>query len=89
MAERQPSKLNVAGSKPVVRFMSLKSLQDHNREKTAAYGSVMPIYPRPNGIACPKCGKEMVDTDGMIRTSIPPKTQVACVPCKYYDFRVL
>lgn len=62
--------------------MPLQSLDDHNRQRQIE----MPKYPRPNGIACPKCGNELLDRDGNILTSNPPKKAVFCLECGHNDF---
>ena len=67
----------------------LKTLKEFNRERMqrrAAVGAV-----EPNGIACPKCGHEMVDADpGRILTSDPPQMRIACsqTGCAYTDYRL-
>ena len=45
-------------------------------------------YPQPNGIACPKCGAELMDTDGMILTSYPAQRNVKCSKCEYVGYRI-
>lgn len=60
----------------------LQSLDDHNRQRQIE----LPKYPRPNGIACPKCGKEMHDRNGNILTSYPPRKAVICLECGHNDF---
>jgi predicted RNA-binding Zn-ribbon protein involved in translation (DUF1610 family) len=64
----------------------LKSLKDWN----ATHGHVLPQERKniPNGIACPECGTELVDTDRSFRTaSCPPKYTVACQKCGYHGWR--
>jgi len=66
--------------------MPLKSLDEWN----AAHGHVEPPSRKniPNGIACPKCGHELMDTDRSVQTcSIPPKYSVACPVCDYHGWR--
>ena len=44
---------------------------------------------RPNGIACPTCGSELVDSDpGRILTSLPPRVRVRC-QCGFVGSRIL
>ena len=44
----------------------------------------------PNGIACPKCGEELLDVNPNVRsTSWPPKTRVACKACSWQGRRVV
>lgn len=56
------------------------SVDDHNRSRMP----MVNIYPRPNGIACPKCGNEMMDKDATILTSLPPRKLVICA-CGHKD----
>ena len=60
----------------------MKTLEEHNKQRQIE----TPKYPRLNGIACPKCGKEMYDRDANILTSIPPKKNVICLECGRNDF---
>jgi DNA-directed RNA polymerase subunit RPC12/RpoP len=60
--------------------MPLQSLADHNLGKLAVH-----TYPRPNGIACPKCQSEMNDVNGMALMSNPPKKAVECPKCGHKD----
>ena len=64
------------------KIMPLQSLDDHNKQRQIE----LPKYPRPNGIACPKCGKEMHDLNANVLTSIPPKKAVSCLECGHNDF---
>jgi len=46
--------------------------------------------PRPNGIACPKCGKELVDVEpNTMLTSWPPQLRIACQHCRYTGYRIV
>jgi len=64
----------------------MKTLDEYNQEAVSNFLE-MNTYPRPNGIACPKCGKEMNDLDCMILTSYPPKRNVGC-ECGHRDYRI-
>ena len=69
----------------------LKSLDEHNSMSSTFHRSMMPQKPIPNGIACPKCGEEMLDTEpNVILTSIPPKKSVGCSSkkCDYTGYRI-
>jgi DNA-directed RNA polymerase subunit RPC12/RpoP len=45
--------------------------------------------PRLNGIACPKCGEEMFDSNPMATlTSMPAKKNVHCSKCDYVGYRI-
>jgi len=63
-------------------FGIMETLEEHNRQRQIE----TPKYPRPNGIACPKCGKEMHDRDENVLTSNPPKKAVICLECGHNDF---
>jgi hypothetical protein len=64
----------------------LKSLEQHNKE-TVDYLYQMNTYPRPNGIACPKCGAELMDTNSEVLCSNPPKHNINCSKCEYRGYR--
>jgi hypothetical protein len=47
--------------------------------------------PVPNGIACPKCGEELLDTQPNVTlASMPPKKNVGCSSekCDYIGYRI-
>jgi C4-type Zn-finger protein len=47
--------------------------------------------PIPNGIACPKCGEELLDTQPNVTlTSMPPQKNVGCSSekCDYTGYRI-
>jgi len=64
----------------------LKSLDEHNRDARHRYR--LATAPHGNGIACPECGEELMDSDGMILTVIPPKKNVHCPACGYRGYRI-
>lgn len=67
--------------------MMLKSLVQHNAERSATYEM---LSNRPNGIACPHCGGEMVDDQPHVTlTTDPPQTQITCPSCNYETLRVV
>jgi len=47
-------------------------------------------YPQPNGIACPECGEELMDSDALLLTSIPPRRNIHCPGrnCVFVGYRV-
>jgi DNA-directed RNA polymerase subunit RPC12/RpoP len=63
--------------------MTLKSLEDHNRQAwTFTTGPVK------NGIACPNCGSELMDSNPSIcLTSHPPQWAIHCPECGYSGTR--
>lgn len=67
----------------------LKSLEDHNREKMNFGYDLFIDNPVPNGIACPECGEEMMDSNPMCMLAcIPPKKNIDCPSCGHKDFRI-
>ncbi len=70
--------------------MPLESLEQYNRRRCNAYAH--PYYgtgPCLNGIACPKCGNELYDTNpSFILTSYPPQYSVHCEHCHYSGYRI-
>lgn len=65
----------------------MKSLEEFNKERQE-YFELNSNKPRPNGIKCPECGKELMDSSPMIvLCSIPPKKDVYCKNCKYTGYR--
>lgn len=67
----------------------LKSLEEHNNR--ARKGTMMSYgnEPVPNGIACPKCGEELMDSNPMMTlTSFPAQKNIHCPKCEYRGFRI-
>jgi hypothetical protein len=63
----------------------LTSLEEHNKKHGVAYDYTSP---RKNGIACPKCGCELMDTNpSRVLLSNPPQYQVHCSSCDYHGTR--
>jgi len=56
----------------------MKTLYEHNRE---IWDQFVKEH-RPNGLACPKCGKELVDV-GVIQLAQPPQYGVLCESCGF------
>jgi C4-type Zn-finger protein len=66
--------------------MTLKSLAEHNDEVLSALSYLNSQH--PNGIACPKCGAELYDSEpNVVLTSNPPQYMVACSKCDYRGTR--
>lgn len=67
----------------------MKTLEQHNadaRKRHMEYEKKM--RPHPNGIACPKCGQELWDSDPMVcYASNPPMAEVHCRNCGFVGFR--
>ena len=66
----------------------LKSLEESNAESRRLAFEMSDNSPRPNGIACPKCGEELMDTNPMVTlTSNPPQKNIHCSHCDYVGYR--
>lgn len=69
----------------------LVSLDQHNSINTTFHLGMLNPKPTPNGIACPKCGEELLDTKpNETLTSMPPQKNVGCSSkkCDYTGYRV-
>jgi DNA-directed RNA polymerase subunit RPC12/RpoP len=68
----------------------LLSLDEHNSNAWATQTRWFSNEPRPNGIACPKCGNELMDSNPMATlTSHPAKKNVHCPKCEYKGYRIV
>lgn len=69
---------------------TLKTLAQHNAERLEIEQSFRHANdPRPNGIACPRCGKELWDSCPMITlTSHPAQKNVHCPDCGHRGYRL-
>jgi len=66
----------------------LKDLNEHNAQRNNFHWQLNSNEPQLNGIACPKCGEELYDSNPMmILTSMPPKKNVHCSKCDYVGYR--
>lgn len=59
----------------------MKTLEEHNRE--AMERRKPSDAPCGNGIACPKCGAELVDEPGVSLLTDPPQTPIYCLKCDF------
>jgi ribosomal protein S27AE len=67
----------------------LKSLEEHNSNASNMQWAMMDNSPKPNGIACPKCGEELLDSHpNVILTSMPAQKNVHCSKCDYVGYRI-
>lgn len=69
----------------------LKSLEEHNGMRADVHYTLNSQTPIPNGIACPKCGKELFDTQPNVTlTSNPPQKNIGCLndKCDYTGYRI-
>ena len=64
------------------------SLEDHNRSRAQQIGQFGSTL-IPNGIACPECGRELVDsTPNMVLATWPAQYRVHCPSCNYTGTRL-
>ena len=64
----------------------LKSIKEHNDGKIFdAYGG----NAFKSGLACPKCGSELMYVDQNLLLSNPPKRRVQCSKCNHIDYIIL
>ena len=68
----------------------MKTLQEHNSSRMADYHlQNEAAKPHPNGIKCPKCDKELWDSNPMVTlTSSPPQKNVHCPDCGFRGYRL-
>ena len=65
----------------------LQSLAEFNRQRKEA--RFKESQPKPNGIECPDCGEELMDsTPRYIYDSFPPQMAVSCPTCYFRGYRV-
>lgn len=66
----------------------MRTLDEYNQDRRLFYAQHQLAAPRANGIACPKCGNELYDTNPYTTlTSSPPQKEVHC-SCGYTGYRV-
>jgi hypothetical protein len=66
----------------------LKTLEEHDSEAWSTQVNMFSNQPKPNGIACPECGGELMDTNPMVTyTSYPARKSVHC-DCGYKGYRI-
>lgn len=67
----------------------MKTLEDHNRQRTEQYRNLNSNEPRLNGIKCPDCGAELYDScPTLTLASSPPQKNTMCKNCEYTGYRV-
>lgn len=68
--------------------MALESLNDHNARVQREWAWSELGWSRPNGIACPECGEELLDTNpNEMLLAAPPQFKVHCPFCEYSGTR--
>ena len=66
----------------------MKTLDEFNAERRKEYYENVELLNK-NGIACPKCWKELLDgSPAVILTSHPPQKNIHCNACGYKGFRI-
>ena len=66
----------------------LKSLSEHNGIQWSTQSQIFDNKPKKNGIACPKCGEELWDSNPMVTlTSHPAQKNIHC-DCGYSGYRL-
>lgn len=65
----------------------MKTLREHNTEAMRRHRR-RAEQPRNNGIECPECGAEMVDSDGFVLTSSPPQKNIHCPSCQHKAYAI-
>jgi len=66
-----------------------KSLLEFKSITTTLHSGMFPQRPIPNGYACPKCERELLDANpNETLTTNPPKKKVICSnkKCNYVDY---
>lgn len=68
----------------------LKTLEEHDSLRYQAHQEYDRLRgPRPNGIECPKCKRELLDSDPTSTLmSNPPKKNIHCPSCDYVGYRI-
>lgn len=67
----------------------LISLEEHNKAIVNSVHDWHNNEARPNGIACPRCGAELLDSNpNMVCASLPPQKAIRCSKCVYSGFRL-
>ncbi len=67
----------------------LVPLDKFNSKRRGSFCEMNPRDPRPNGLACPQCTAELLDTNPCLTLlSYPPQKDVKCSRCWYRGHRV-
>jgi DNA-directed RNA polymerase subunit RPC12/RpoP len=69
--------------------MKLINLKEFNEQRHRDWGRLNDSELRPNGIACPECGSELMDSNPMLMlASNPPQLNIHCPKCNYKGYRI-
>jgi hypothetical protein len=79
-------KMEARAKRAGVEIKTLVSLKEWNDQQRKLHEKSFK-YPVLNGIACPECGEELVDSEPYIITSFPPKRKVHCLACGCTSYR--
>ena len=67
----------------------MKKLDQHNELQTSRHMQMYSGRPVKNGIECPRCRSELLDSNPhMTLTSMPPQKNVHCNDCGFVGYRV-
>ena len=67
----------------------LKNLSQFNNDMSIAWHERNSGKPRLNGIACPSCGEELLDSNpNFTLDSAPPQKAIHCSGCGYMGYRI-
>ena len=78
------------GSTTTSTNSGLVSLDKHNSEAWATQTGWFSNEPKSNGIACPECGEELMDTNpNATLTSYPAQKNIHCPKCGTRGYRIV
>lgn len=69
----------------------MKTLEEHNKQRTDRHCELNDNSPKRNNIECPQCGHELLDSNPLMTlTSNPPQKEVHCINegCGYGGYRI-
>ncbi len=83
-----PAPTSTEDAKPAKGLVLLRA---HNDERLSHWRDPDSRKPVPNGIACPRCGNELLDKQpGVMQPTVPPRVNVLCGDgeCEWRGVRV-
>ena len=67
----------------------LKNLKEYNEQAINNSQMINDNTPILNGIACPKCGEELYDSDPLVTLmTYPSQKNVCCSKCDFIGYRI-